>query len=59
MECCGYGCPHSGCVHEAVLIARARAHAALAQAAAVLFPFQVPTPTEAEWKEWLRAMTPA
>lgn len=30
---CEYGCPHSGCVHEMRLIARAQVHATLAAAA--------------------------
>ena len=31
---CEYGCPHSGCEHELVHVARAQAHATLALAAA-------------------------
>jgi hypothetical protein len=31
---CEHGCPHSGCVHEMALIARAQVHATLALAAA-------------------------
>ncbi len=33
-EPCSYGCPHSGCEHEAVFIARAQVRATLAGAAA-------------------------
>ena len=32
---CDYGCPHAGCPHEVVYVARAQAHAALALAALV------------------------
>jgi hypothetical protein len=32
-ECCGYGCPHVGCVHEMAYLARAQVHATLAAAA--------------------------
>jgi hypothetical protein len=31
---CSYGCPHSGCVHEMAMIARAQVHATLALAEA-------------------------
>jgi hypothetical protein len=30
---CSYGCPHSGCEHEAAMIARAQVHATLSLAA--------------------------
>jgi hypothetical protein len=30
---CSYGCPHSGCEHEASMIARAQVHATLSLAA--------------------------
>lgn len=33
---CEYGCPHSGCVHEMRMLARAQAHATLALTAATV-----------------------
>ena len=35
-EPCDYGCPHTGCIHEAAYLARAQVHATLALTAAVL-----------------------
>jgi hypothetical protein len=35
-ESCDYGCPHTGCVHEAAYPARAQVHATLALTAAVI-----------------------
>jgi hypothetical protein len=34
-ESCDYGCPHTGCIHEAAYLARAQVHATLALTAAV------------------------
>jgi hypothetical protein len=50
-ESCDYGCPHTGCAHEAAYLARAQVHATLALAAAVIAGALGVEPAErAEWQ---------
>jgi hypothetical protein len=48
-ESCDYGCPHTGCAHEATYLARAQVHATLALAAAVLAGAGM---KPADWAGW-------
>ena len=50
---CSYGCPHTGCVHEMAMIARAVAHGVLALAAVVADGPAVMRPEDRD--EWDRA----
>jgi hypothetical protein len=52
-EPCDYGCPHTGCAHEAAYLARAQIHATLALAAAVADGPAVMRPEDRD--EWDRA----
>jgi hypothetical protein len=52
-ESCDYGCPHTGCAHEAAYLARAQVHATLALAAAVVDGPAVMRPEDRD--EWDRA----
>jgi hypothetical protein len=52
-ESCDYGCPHTGCAHEAAYLARAQVHATLALAAAVVDGPAVMRPEDCD--EWDRA----
>lgn len=54
---CEYGCPHSGCVHELRMIARAQVHATMALAAAVIATGAREL-TPADRHEWLTATDP-
>ena len=44
-ESCDYGCPHTGCAHEAAYLARAQVHALLALTAAVVTGVRMCRPT--------------
>ena len=54
-ESCEYGCPHSGCLHEMRLIARAQVHAILALAAATALPGE----QAGDWQREIWAFGPA
>ena len=49
-ESCDYGCPHTGCAHEAAYLARAQVHATLALAAAVVAGADLKPADRAEWQ---------
>ena len=49
-ESCDYGCPHTGCIHEAAYLARAQAHATLALVAAVVTGVGMNAADRAEWQ---------
>ena len=53
-DSCDYGCPHTGCIHEAAYLARAQVHAALALAAAVVAGADL---KPADRREWQAAIT--
>jgi hypothetical protein len=50
---CSYGCPHTGCMHEMSMLARAQVHATLALAAAVVDGPAIMRPEDRD--EWDRA----
>jgi hypothetical protein len=52
-ESCDYGCPHTGCAHEAAYLARAQVHATLALAAAIVDGPAAMRPEDRD--EWDRA----
>jgi hypothetical protein len=49
-ESCDYGCPHTGCTHEAAYLARAQVHATLALAAAVVAGASMKPAERAGWQ---------
>jgi hypothetical protein len=49
-ESCDYGCPHTGCAHEAAYLARAQVHATLAVAAAVVAGVNMKPAERAGWQ---------
>jgi hypothetical protein len=49
-ESCDYGCPHTGCIHEAAYLARAQVHATLALTAAVLAGADMKPADRAGWQ---------
>ncbi len=54
-ESCEFGCPHSGCVHEMRMIARASAHAALALAAATALRTSDGAIPNSDYRAWTAA----
>ena len=49
-ESCDYGCPHTGCAHEAAYLARAQVHATLALTAAVVTGADMKPADRAGWQ---------
>ena len=49
-ESCDYGCPHTGCAHEAAYLARAQIHATLALTAAVVASADMRPADRAGWQ---------
>ncbi len=47
---CDYGCPHTGCAHEAAYLARAQVHALLALTAAVVVGVRMCPADRAGWQ---------
>ena len=54
-ESCDYGCPHTGCAHEAAYLARAQVHATLALAAVVVAAGNMRPDDQAEWDRVIAA----